>query len=91
MKTKTVKASELSTKSLLARDYVLKPYLVTYREVVERDVLVHLRADTAEEAQELLDELSDSDLIATLQRNGKAKLKDMRCIDRQVFDVKARP
>jgi len=84
MQSKIVPSGLLSPKTLRAKDYVLTPFRVTYVEEIERDVVVHLRADTSDQAHSMLEELSDSDLIATMRRG---KTKDKRYVGRRIVAV----
>jgi hypothetical protein len=84
MKTRIVPSSELSTKTLRAKDYVLKPFKITYVEETETDVVVYLDVQTTEEAREMLDEMDDSDFIATMR---KGKRAGFRVTDRAMTDV----
>lgn len=85
MKTRIVPSSELSTKTLCARDYVLKPYKVTYMEEIERDAIVYLPEQTEEEAMESLSELDDSDFIAAMDKGRKV---DLRVLERELVGLK---
>lgn len=86
MKVKIVPASELSSKTLRAEDYVLTPFRVTYMEEIEKDVIIHLQADTSDQAQSMLEEMADSDLINNLRSN---KPKNVRVVDRRILSVVA--
>ena len=81
MKTKIIPASELSPKTLRAKDYVLNPVLVTITETVETDYLVHLEAETSDQAQSELEEMSDAGLMHLFK---KGKQKGVRVTDRYV-------
>ena len=84
MKTRVIKASELTPRTLLARDYVLRAYEITYVEETETDVIVHLDADTPEEARTQMDEMSDEEFIQFMK---KGKRTGFRVVDREVTDV----
>jgi len=82
MKAKIIPASELTTKTLRAKDYVLTPVRVTITEEVETDYLVHIGPiDTSDEAQCMLEEMSDEELMRLLK---KSKKRDVRVVDRRV-------
>lgn len=81
MKTKIVPASELSPKTLRAKDYVLSPVRIVIVETVETSYLVHLDVDTSDQAQSMLEEMDD--VMDFLIKQG-AKKKGVRATDRYV-------
>jgi len=82
MKTKIIPASQLSTKTLRAKDYVLSPVRVTIKEEIETDYIVHIGpVETSDQAQSMLEEMADADLMALLKRSKK---KDLRVTERWV-------
>jgi len=74
MKIKIVPAKELITKTLRAKDYVLKPYKVTWREEIEHVTIVHLDACCNDQAQSMLESMDDSALIRTLMKGEKKEV-----------------
>lgn len=74
MKIRVVPASELSSKTLRAKDYVLKPYKVTWMEEIEHVTIVHLDADCNDQAQSMLESMEDSTLIETLMKGEKKEV-----------------
>lgn len=86
MKAKIVPASKLTTKTLRAKDYVLSPVRVTITETVETDYIVHLDVETSDQAQSMLEEMSDADLMSLLK--GKKK-RAIRVTDRWVASAVA--
>jgi hypothetical protein len=81
MKVKIVPSEEITPKTLRAEDYVLSTVRVTVGEEVETDYEIKLDVETSDEAQSMLEEMTDTDLMALL-RTGKKK--DERVTDRWV-------
>jgi hypothetical protein len=85
MKIKIVPASELSTKTLRAKDYVLSPVKVTITEEIETDYIVHIGpVDTSDEAQSMLEEMDEASLMTLLK---KSKKVDRRVTERWVVSA----
>lgn len=84
MKIKIIPSSELTPKTLRAEDYVLSPVRVTITETVETDYLVHIGpVDTSDQAQSMLEEMDDADLMKLL-RSSLSRKKAVRITDRHV-------
>lgn len=81
MKVKIIPAEDLSTKTLIAEDYVRTPVIVTITEEVQTDYRIHLDVETSDQAQSMLEEMDD--VLAFLTEQG-AKKKDVRITERWV-------
>lgn len=88
MKIKIVPANQLSTKTLAAKDYVLTKFRVTIEETAETDYLTYLKAETSDQAQSMLEEMSDADLVKMI-KSGNTKRADLRVTKRHVASVVA--
>lgn len=88
MKIKIVPPEMLSTKTLAARDYVLSKFRVTIEETVETDYFTYLEAETSDQAQSMLEEMSDADLVKMI-KSGNTKKADRRVTDRRVLSAVA--
>ena len=75
MKTRLVPSSELSSKTLRAKDYVLRPFKVTWKEEIEHVTIVHLDAGCNDQAQSMLESMSDEELIKTLMKGEKREVR----------------
>ena len=85
MKIKIVPASELSSKTLRAKDYIMREYLVTYTETIQTEVRIQLPATTIEQAREELLDMDGSDFIALMRRDMRGKLS--RVVHRALLKV----
>lgn len=83
MKTKIVPADELSTKTLRARDYVLKKFKVTITEETEIDAVIQLPAEDLDEAWEQLVGMYDDELMKLVKGNKT----DFRVLNREVTSL----
>lgn len=82
MKTKVVPASELSTKTLAAEDYIMKPYRVTYCEEIRREATVMMATDTEREAKVMIRTEAEAGTLVDMLKKGKnkTKVKSMVCV-----------
>lgn len=88
MKAKIVPSSQLSTKTLQAKDYVLTKFRVTIAETIETDYFTWLEAETSDQAQSMLEEMSDADLVKMI-KSGNTKKATLRVTDRRVLSAVA--
>jgi len=82
MKTRIVDSKELSSKSLRAETYIIKPYRITYVEEITHTVDVHLNAASSTEARYILRNMPESELAEYLggQKNRSKESMSVRLI-----------
>lgn len=84
MKTRIVNSKELSTKSLKAETYILKPYKITYLEEVTHTVDVYLDAVSKKEAESILRKMTVDELSKFLD---KQKQRTKTLTSRDLLEV----
>jgi len=84
MKVKIVDSKDLSTKSLKAETYIIKPYQITYLEEVMHTVDVHMDAVSKREAESILRKMTEPELSKFLN---KQKRRVTKLMSRDLLEV----